>query len=98
MKNYKKILIYLFLWSIPKQKHDVFTPYMAAFINKTCPYKITDRKIIKIEHNIIDSSRYLKATTFSQFFRRAKKQVFSEINTLQTKCVLCIHFIFEKRI
>jgi hypothetical protein len=29
---------------------------MAAF----CPYKITDRKIIKVEHNIIDSSRCLK--------------------------------------
>jgi hypothetical protein len=32
---------------------------MAAFFNKTCPYKITDRKIIKVEHNIIDSSRCL---------------------------------------
>jgi hypothetical protein len=32
---------------------------MAAFFNKTYPYKITDRKIIKVEHNIIDSSRCL---------------------------------------
>jgi hypothetical protein len=32
---------------------------MAAFFNKTCPYKITDIKIIEVEHNIIDSSRCL---------------------------------------
>jgi hypothetical protein len=32
---------------------------MAAFVNKTCPYKITDRKIIKVELNIIDSSRLI---------------------------------------
>jgi hypothetical protein len=48
---------YLFLWSVPEQKLDFFSPYMAALFNKTCPYKITDRKIIKVEHNIIDSSR-----------------------------------------
>jgi hypothetical protein len=51
--------IYLFLWSVPEQKLDFVIPYMAAFFNKTCPYKITDRKIIKVEHNIIDSSRCL---------------------------------------
>jgi hypothetical protein len=45
---------------------------MAAFFNKTCPYQITDRKIIKVEHNIIDSSRCLKA----------KKQVFSETSMM----------------
>jgi hypothetical protein len=51
--------IYLFLWSVPEQKLDFYTPYMATFSNKTCPYKITDRKIIKDKHNIIDSSRCL---------------------------------------
>jgi hypothetical protein len=40
---------------------------MAAFFNKTCPYKITDRKIIKLEQQPL-----LEAN------RRAKKQVFSE--------------------
>jgi hypothetical protein len=49
----------LFLWSDPEQKLNIFTPYMAAFFIKTCPYKITDRKIINVEHNIIDSSRCL---------------------------------------
>jgi hypothetical protein len=51
--------MYLFLWLVPEQKLDFLTPYMAAFFNKTCPYKITDIKIIKVEHNIIDSSRCL---------------------------------------
>jgi hypothetical protein len=51
--------IYLFLWSVPEQKLDFFTAYMVVFFDKTCPYKITDRKIIKVEHNIIDSSRCL---------------------------------------
>jgi hypothetical protein len=51
--------IYLFLLSVPEQKLDFFTPYMAVLFDKTCPYKITDRKIIKVEHNIIDSSRCL---------------------------------------
>jgi hypothetical protein len=51
--------IYLFLWSVPEQKLDFFTAYMAAFFSKTCPYNITDKKIIKVEHNIIDSSRCL---------------------------------------
>jgi hypothetical protein len=40
----------------PEQKLDFFTPYMAAFFNKTSPYKITDRIIIKVEHNIIDET------------------------------------------
>jgi hypothetical protein len=48
--------IYLFFWSVPEQKLDFFTPYMAAFFNKTSPYKITDRIIIKVEHNIIDET------------------------------------------
>jgi hypothetical protein len=26
-----------------------FIPFIAAFFNKTCPYKITGRKIIKVE-------------------------------------------------
>jgi exonuclease V gamma subunit len=55
--NDKKI--YLFLWSVSEQKLDSFTPYMTAIFNKTCPYKITDKKIIKVEHNLIDSSRCL---------------------------------------
>jgi hypothetical protein len=38
------------------------------FFNKTCPYKITDRKIIKIEHNIIDNGRCLKLEVFSETF------------------------------
>jgi hypothetical protein len=44
---------------VPEQKLDFFTPNMAAFFNKTCPYKITDRKNNKVEHNLIDSSRCL---------------------------------------
>jgi hypothetical protein len=54
----KKILTYEKLKEvyISYQKLEFFTSYMAAF----CPYKITDRKIIKVEHNIIDSSRCLK--------------------------------------
>jgi hypothetical protein len=52
--------IYLFLWSVPEQKLDFFTPSIhGCFLNKTCPHKITDRKIIKVEHNIIDSSHSL---------------------------------------
>jgi hypothetical protein len=51
--------IYLFLWSVPEQKLDFFHSIADAFFNKTCTYKITDRKIIKVEHNIIDSSRRL---------------------------------------
>jgi hypothetical protein len=60
--------IYLFLLSVPEQKLDFFTPYMmAAIFNKTCPYKITDRKFIKVEHNLIDSSRCL-IIIVQQFF------------------------------
>jgi hypothetical protein len=44
--------IYLFLWSVAEQKFDFFTPYMASCFNKICPYKITDRKMIKVEHNM----------------------------------------------
>jgi hypothetical protein len=57
-----QILVFIinkFLWLVPEQKLDFFTSYMAAFFNKICPYKITDRKIIKVENNIIDSSRCL---------------------------------------
>jgi hypothetical protein len=76
--------IYLLLWSVPEQKLHVFTPYMAALFGKTCPYKINDRKIFKIEH--IDNSRCLKP-------KREPKTSFlinffdDRINTLQTKCV-----------
>jgi hypothetical protein len=76
--------IYLLLWSVPEQKLHVLTPYMAAFFDKICPYKINDRKIFKIEH--IDSSRCLKP-------KREPKTSFlinffdDRINTLQTKCV-----------
>jgi hypothetical protein len=48
---------YLFLWSVSEQKLDFFNSNPIYSFNKTCPYKISDRKIIKVEHNIIDSSR-----------------------------------------
>jgi hypothetical protein len=54
--NNKQIPIFISLVG-SRKKLDFFTPYKAAFFNKTCPYKITGAKIIKIEHNIIDSSR-----------------------------------------
>jgi hypothetical protein len=78
--NYKQI--YIFFWSVPEQKLDLFTPYMAAFFNKYCPYKITDRKIIKVEHhNIIDSSRCLIiiASTFLQFSGELKNKFYQKL-------------------
>jgi hypothetical protein len=55
---------------------------MAAFFNKYCPYKITDRKIIKVEHhNIIDSSRCLIiiANTFLQFSGELKNKFYQKL-------------------
>jgi hypothetical protein len=102
----KEFYLYLFLWSVPEQKLDFFTAYMVAFFSKTCPYKITERKIIKVAHNIIDSSRCLIIIVYYIFaiFQESQNTSFlrnffdDRINTLQTKCVLRIHFIFEERI
>jgi hypothetical protein len=94
---------------VPEQKLDFFTPYMAIFFNKTCPYKITGRKIINVEHNIIDSSRCLIIIVYQSnyifaIFQQSQKTSFLKkffddgINTLQTKFVVYTFYIRSKNL